>query len=364
VLSRYAPPGVVLDPDLSIVQFRGHTGPYQEAAPGEASLSVLKMAREGLALELRTALHQARRTGATVRASGIVLHQAGQARTVSIEVIPLSRGGHAGEDLAGPPRSAGDAGSATDPLAPDSPASSGADERWFVVLFLEQPEGSPELAGRASRTLEAEERIARLERELAATKEYLSVTIEEQEATHEELHSANDELLSSNEELQGINEELQTATEQQEAAQEELTTLNQELYARNGELDHANDDLGNLLASVNIPMVMLGHDLRIRRFTPPAERVLNLMARDVGRPIGDVRLRIHTPDLERLVAEVIDTTEAREIEVQSREGTWYSLRIRPCRNADNKIDGAVVALVDIDRLRRERGSEPVAAGKG
>jgi two-component system CheB/CheR fusion protein len=366
MMERYAPPAVLVNAELSIVQFRGHTGPFLEPAPGEASLDVLKMARKGLALELRAAIHKARSTGAPVRVDGIHLEDGaaprnkatGAARaprkrplpplpTVSVEVVPLAHraGGHAG-----------------------SPQ-----DRWLLVLFQENdahpPVASPARAGKA-RPGHADDdaRVAKIERELHATKEYLQATLEEQEATHEELQCANEELISSNEELQSINEELETAKEEQDATNEELNTLNVEYKSRNAELHRLAGDLSNLLASLDLPVVMLDRDLTIRRFTPAAERVLHLIPSDIGRPIGDLNPRIEAPDLEPLVSAVIDTGVVHEREVRDREGRWYSMRLRPYRTADERIDGAVMVLVDIDRVRRgpprEGGSAPGDAPAG
>jgi two-component system CheB/CheR fusion protein len=206
--------------------------------------------------------------------------------------------------------------------------------------------------------------VAVLERELTATKEYLQATLEEHEATQEELQSANEELISSNEELQSINEELETAKEEQEATNEELSSVNFDFRTRNTELQRLAGDLTSLLSSLDLPVVLLGSDLTIRRFTPPAERVLRLIPSDIGRPIGDLNPRLEAPDLERLLAEVIDAGTVREREVRDREGRWYSMRLRPYRAGDDRIDGAVMVLVDIDRLRRAPpGDGPPAAGR-
>jgi len=110
--------------------------------------------------------------------------------------------------------------------------------------------------------------------------------IEEQDASNEELKSANEEILSSNEELQSTNEELETAKEELQSVNEELTTINEQLQNRNAELTRLNDDVNNLLANANVPMVALSTDLRIRRFTPAAAKLLNVLSTDVGRPIG------------------------------------------------------------------------------
>jgi two-component system CheB/CheR fusion protein len=327
VMARFAPPGVVINGDMQIIQFRGHTGAFLEPAPGEASLNITKMARDGLALELRAAIHRARRSGAAVRAEGVQIRHDGGVREVAIEVLPL-------------PDALGEA----------------EREPYFLVLFEEvkAQRGGSASPGRkgAVPSAAATKRVAVLEAELASTKDYLQAIIEEQEATNEELQSANEEILSSNEELQSINEELETAKEELQSTNEELTTLNEELGNRNVELTQLNDDLENLFISVNIPIVMLSRDLRIRRFTPMAQKVLNLIPGDVGRSLSDIRSRIDVPDMEQLIADVIDTMSIREREVQDREGHWYSMRIRPYRTTDNKIEGAVICFVDVDMLHR------------
>ena len=152
--------------------------------------------------------------------------------------------------------------------------------------------------------------------------------------------------------MQSINEELETAKEELQSANEELTTVNEELQTRNEELSRVNSDLNNLLSSVSIPIIILGSDLRIRRFTPTTEKVMNLIPTDVGRPITDIKTSIRVPDLKQWVSRVIDTLEIYEKEIEDGNGKWYSMRIRPYRTLDNKIDGVVIVLLDLDpRLR-------------
>ncbi|HUQ87983.1 MAG TPA: CheR family methyltransferase [Vicinamibacterales bacterium] len=322
ILDRFAPAGVVVDNELQIVQFRGQTGPYLEPAPGEASLSLLKMAREGLLYGLRTALHQSRKIKGPVRKAGLRLRVAQGWRPVTIEVVPL--------------------------MAMGRP--------HYLVLF--EGTGAPEqdAPSRAKRTggkrKKEDEGTTILRRELAASREYLQSIIQELEAANEELQSANEEILSSNEELQSTNEELDTAKEELQSTNEELNTLNEELLSRNEEMSRVNSDLLNLVASVQIAIVIISSDLRIRRFTPMAERVLNLIPADLDRSIGHINPNIDCPNLEQLIAECIDTVVPCEREVQDRQGKWYLLRIRPYKNHDNKIDGAVLALFDVDQLKK------------
>ncbi|MGH7393278.1 MAG: PAS domain S-box protein, partial [Candidatus Rokuibacteriota bacterium] len=325
VLGRYAPAGVVVNPDMQIVQFRGKTGPYLEAAPGVASLDVFKMAREGLASALRQAVHQATRGGGPVNVEGVRVRANGGIREVGLEVIPL-----------GP--------------------AEGARGRHHLVLFFEaRPRGAPAAParGRALRPKTAGERqVAQLTEELADARQHLQAASEEQEAAMEELRAATEEAQSSNEELQSTNEELETAKEELQATNEELTTVNDELNSRNAELGQLGNDLGNLLASTHVPIIMVGPDLRLRRMTPVTERALNVSPGDIGRPIGDLRLSVEVPDLEALLRGVTETLTVQEREVEARDGRWYSMRVRPYRTADNRIDGAVISFVDIDAIKR------------
>ena len=202
--------------------------------------------------------------------------------------------------------------------------------------------------------------MQRLQQELAASREYLQSIIQDLEAANEELQSANEEILSSNEELQSTNEELDTAKEELQSTNEELNTVNEELQGRNEELSRANSDLLNLLSSVQIAVVMVTSDLRIRRFTPMAEKVLNLIPTDVGRPIGDIKPNIDLPDLEKLIMEAVDTVSPIEREARDRQGSSYLVRIRPYKNVENRIDGAVLALFDVAMARRhDRGMNEV-----
>jgi two-component system CheB/CheR fusion protein len=323
VLNRYAPVGVIINYDLEILQFRGQTNRYLEPAPGRASLNLLKMVREDLQIEVRTVVGQAKKQNMLVRKEGLQIWDNEQVRYVNVDVIPFQ--------------------------------VRTSQEQYFLILFEDTSSTQPvEIVSNKtrSRKLTTDPEIARLQNELTITKEHLQAIIEEQESSNQDLRSAHEEILSSNEELQSTNEELETAKEETQAANEELSTVNDELYRRNVEASRVSNDLENLLSSTNIPIVMLGADLRIHRFTPQAQQILNLIPTDVGRPFRDINHNLNVPDLEQQVLEVINTLNVKEQEVQDHKGYWYYLRIRPYRTIENKIDGAVVILVDIDALKR------------
>jgi two-component system CheB/CheR fusion protein len=220
---------------------------------------------------------------------------------------------------------------------------------WVLVIFDETTKGArpgkaPQLLGKTA----SQREMAELHRELSASKESVQSIIEEQEATNEELRSANEEIESSNEELQSANEELETAKEELQSTNEELTTLNEELSNRNVQMMQMNGDLNNLLASIQLPIVMVDNNLLVRRVTPAARDAFNVLQSDIGRAISDFKPNIDIPDLDQLLHDVIDTLAMRERRVSDRQGRQYSLRVRPYRTTENKIDGAVITLVDIN----------------
>ncbi|WP_373540487.1 chemotaxis protein CheB [Chamaesiphon sp.] len=333
VLKRLAPVGVVIDNDLEILHFRGQTSLYLEPAPGRASHNLLKMAKDSLKLELRSAVYQARQQNLVVSKENLQIIDGEGTRQVNFDVIPLK--------------------------------TRGVEERYFLILFQatlpaampQSPGGmltlnSADLTTPESVSSPSELENARLKQELATTKEYLRSIIEEQEATNQDLRAANEEILSSNEEFQSSNEELETAKEEIQATNEELNTINDELQRRNHEATQVSNDLENLISSTNIPSLVLDSDLCIRSFTPLAQSVLRLIPTDVGRPLWDLNHALTITDLESQIREVINTLKSTEQEVQDRDGHWYDLRIRPYRTLDNKIDGAMVILIDIDALKR------------
>ena len=327
LVNRYIPASVVVNEQLEIVQFHGRTGAFLEPAPGHPTFSLSKMAREGLLVDLRSALSKAKKDNSTVRKEGVVVKSNGSKHAVDLEVVPLR--------------------------------VQGSSERFFLVVFLapakeptiparKRPRGRNE-RGRESPVVRDNQRLTR---EVTQLKEQFQSLIEEHETTLEEFKTANEEVLSANEELQSTNEELETAKEELHSTNEELTTLNEELQTRNIELSTANDDLLNLIANVNIPMVMVGSDTRIRRFSPPAESLLNLSPADVSKHLGEIRPNIDIDDLEQFVRETIDTASPHEREVHEKGGRWYMLRVRPYKMWDTKIDGAVISFQDIDALKR------------
>lgn len=313
VLAEHGPPGAVVDHAMNIVQVRGHTAPYLELSPGDPSQNILKLAREGLISGLGKALRTAVQTNAIAKQEGFRIEDGGQLKAVAIKVIPFS-------------------GSASSP------------QRHFLVLFEDAgPNGGAKTAH--SPAVQDNRESARLRRELAATKQYLQSIVADNATTLEELRAVN-------EEAQAGNEELETAQEELESANEELNTLNEELKIGNVAFGKVNRDLTNLLESISIPLVMVGRDLRIRRFTRAIEPMLNLIASDVGRSITDLQPQIELPDLRPLLLDAMEGGDRKPRDIRDAHGRWYSLRVRPSVGPNGKIDGAVLMLIDTDAAKR------------
>lgn len=325
LMNRFVPPSIVVNEDMEVLHVRGRTGRYLELAEGHHSASLSRMAREGLMVDLHAAMNKAKLTDAPVLVQGVQVKSDGGTTEVNLNVVPLN--------------------------------VEGSGSKFYMIVFDEtpslraannrrQPTKTTRAHGAAKRELE------RLRRESTELKQQLQLVLEDHETTTEEFKSANEEVLSANEELQSTNEELETAKEELQSGNEELTTLNEELHNRNAELSMANSDLLNLLANVNIALAMVDSDLRVRRFTPPAEGLLNLIPADVGRRIGDIRPNIAFDDLDKVVREVMRTGTVQQHEVTTDDGKWFWLWVRPYKTGNNQIDGAVISLQDIDKLKR------------
>lgn len=327
MMSKFAPPGVLVNDNHDIVQFRGQTGFFLEPAPGDVSMNVLSMIRPGLLHALQQALAESRKAQAPVRKEGLHVAFNSHGRDVNLEVIPI--------------------------LAPDEPVH-------FLILFedvtMEKAAPLRNGGGRAEQLEPARPasggELEQLQRELETTRRYLQQTIQDLEVVNEELQSSNEEVISTNEELQSTNEELDTSKEELQSTNEELNTLNAELHARNEELNRLNVDLMNLLRSVQLAVIMVDRALCIRRFTPAAEKLFNLIPTDIGRPLQHLKSNIECPQLLEWVSSVIDSGMPLDRETQDAGAKWLALRIWPYYNLENRIEGAVIALVDVDVAKK------------
>jgi two-component system CheB/CheR fusion protein len=317
LLRRFAPASVVINDRGDALYFYGRTGAYLEPAMGRPRLNIVDMAREGLRLELASALRHAGAHNEAVR-NRVSVKTNGGFTDINLSVSRISE--------------------------PDSLRG------LFLVTFQPAPELPSPVKGPGRRVAKVEsEQTAALERELQAT-------IEELETSNEELKSTNEELQSTNEELQSANEELETSKEEMQSLNEELTTVNAELQSKVDELSRSTDDMQNLLNSTDIGTIFLDTQLKITRYTEPAKLLVSLIETDVGRPLKDLTWNLAYDALVNDCREVLRTLAFKQLEVQTRQGHWYLLRIIPYRTADNVIDGVVLTFVDINPVKQAEKS--------
>jgi two-component system, chemotaxis family, CheB/CheR fusion protein len=317
LLERYAHPALVVNEAGEAVEFRGDLQPYLMPASGAPSFKLSKLLHRDLLLEVRTAMFKARHKNAPVRREAIEFKAGAEVRHVGIEVIPGARSAH---------------------------------DRIYVITF-EPATPAVEADHAARRHAEAHSETDRLQKELTAARDYLTQLTSEHEQSDSALQATGEALQTANEELQSTIEELETAKEELQSTNEELSTLNDELRIRNADLVTLGDDLMNLLSSIDTPVIMVDRQLVIRLFNPTAQRLFSFRDTDVGRPIDAFKPLMELPDLPVMLNRVIDTPTVVATDVQSREGRWYSLRVRPYHSSRNQIEGAVITLIDTHDLR-------------
>ncbi len=322
LLEGYTPPSVIINEKYDIVHFHGQIDQFLELPKGEGRLSILKMAREDIRGELRSAIHKAFRKHTTVVRRDVAFSRLGQQFRVDLIVKPFQQ-----EAMQG----------------------------LMLVIFEEadNPLAKSQPAKKTKALAAADQRIVDLEFELDSTKESLQGAIEELETSNEELKSANEELQSTNEELETSREELQSINE-------ELVTVNAELQTKLDELSQVNNDMVNLLNSTNIGTVFLDHQLRVKRFTPHVAKAINLIASDIGRPINHITSNLVYENLVEDIGEVLKTLVFKERELQTRGGDWFQVRLAPYRTIDNIIDGVVITFIDISSRKKEQLGKEVA----
>jgi len=323
ILQTIAPPVVLINEKGDILYFTRRTGTYLEPPVGKANMNIYAMAREGLKAELGIAIRKAITEKTKITLQGLKVKSNGLEQIVNLTVSPFNE--------------------------PEA-------MRGLMMVQFEdvaaQSENVMPAKGRSVSSSRMKALNDELGKELQYTKEHLQTVLEEMETSQEELKSANEELQSTNEELQSTNEEMITSKEEMQSLNEELTTLNAELQSKNEQLSEVNNDMKNLLNSMQVPTIFLDNDLKIRRFTSQATKIVSLIQGDIGRPLTDIVSNLRQEDLARDVNEVLQTLVFKESQLQTKDGDWYMMRIIPYRTVDNVIDGVVMTFSNITDFRR------------
>lgn len=312
LLEAYAPPSALMTEQHEVLHLFGAANPLLRFSAGTATLNLLQLLPQSVASVLSLATHRAVRDDAEARYRSVPTEHG----LVTVTVRPLPRRGAASLFVA------------SFEVEADTPAVQVATAARARVVADD--------AGR---------QIIDLQQELQFSRENLQATIEELETSNEELQATNEELIASNEELQSTNEELQSVNE-------ELHTLNAEYQSKIGELVHLNEDINNLLMSTRLGSVFLDAELNITRFTPAISQVMNLLERDVGRPISHLSLKFPADLFFESLAEVLRTQVELERQFSLADGQDFVLRVAPYITDNGGKSGLVVTVLDVSQLKR------------
>jgi two-component system, chemotaxis family, CheB/CheR fusion protein len=325
LLQRFSPTAILVNKSGDIIYSNGRTSKYLELPAGKANLNIFAMAREELRYELTTAFQKARC----------------QKEAVVLRNLSVSTGN----------------GSQTFNLTAQSIQEPKALQGLVALVFSETktpPKKTKDSVNKRSGHFRGS-RLGEIEKELALVQDELRTSRDEMHSSQEELRAANEELQSTNEELQSTNEELTTSKEEMQSLNEELQTVNTELQVKVDELSNMNNDMKNLLDSTDIATVFLTNDLKVRRFTVQASKIIKLIATDVGRPLMDLSSILLYPDLIDDAKEVLRTLVFCEKQITTKDKRQFIVRIMPYRTLENVIDGVVITFTDIGKYWRDSG---------
>jgi len=316
VLDHYSSPAVLVNDKGNILYVSGRTGNYLEPAAGKANWNIFVMAREGLRYELTEAFQKVLRQKGSLVIKGLRIETNQGEHFVNLTVQRLEE---------------------PEPL------------RGLVMIVFADAPAPLELKteGHSRKASSRSPQLAELERKHQQVCMELQTTREEMQSSQEELRSTNEEMQSTNEELQSTNEELTTSKEEMQSLNEELQTVNTELQSRVDELSRSNNDMKNLLNSTDIATLFLDNDLKVRRFTTQATKIIKLIPSDVGRPITDLASDLLYPELVTDAREVLLKLGFAEKPIAARDGRWFTVRIMPYRTLEDRIDGVVITFADI-----------------
>ena len=327
LLEQYAPPSIVINEEYEIVHVSDRAANYLQFSGGELSQNLLRLVRQELRLELRSALYQAIQQKTAVEAKGLRVKLEDRVETINMHVKPVFRE----DDIA----------------------------RGFILVLFERTEDD---TSEHEVILRSDEAVSRhLEEELMRLKSQLRSSNEHHEFQAEELKASNEELQAMNEELRSAAEELETSKEELQSMNEELRTVNQELKVKIEETSLSSNNLQNLINSANIGTIFLDRSFRIAMFTPAVREIFNLIPADYGRPLSDITHRLQYHDLLQDAENTLEKLTVIERKVETTEKRIYIMRVLPYRTAEDHINGVVITFIDI--TSRKQAEEALRQSK-
>ena len=313
LLQTSVPPSVLVDEERRVMHLSAAAGRFMQPSAGPLPTELPGLVRPELRRGLTNALHRALAENLPTLTHSQAVEIDGAPRHVALHVLPTP----------GP---------------------------WALVLFLDG--GAAPEAGEEALPDDRQDLMEHLER----ANERLVASRSEHEATIQDLRAANEELQSINEEHRSASEELEISKQELQSVNEELRAVGAELRSELSSVSSARSDLRNLASATEIGVLFLDPELRVRMVTPPVAGFLDITEEDVGRAVTDFAHRSIRDEVAAAARLVLRDLAVVEKEVEGRDGRWYSMRLRPYRTIEDRIDGVVVSLVDITR-RRETEAE-------
>ena len=332
-----SPANVVVNDQSDIVHIHGDIAPFLQAPQGKPTHNLIKMAREGLAFELRNALHKASKEKKTIVKENIPFIINQKQALATIEIVPL-----------------------TDTIEPH-----------YLVLFENKviPNALEESKSESVKVNEKQKQNLHLENELSQTREDMRYITEDMEAANEELQSANEELQSSNEEMQSLNEELETSKEELQSTNEELIIVNQEMLDKQEQLNQSYVEqvlvrkqieasekrFSNILSQSLMAIAILKGSEMVVNFAN--EQIIAIWGKGpnvIGKPLLEILPEIKDQVFPQLLKDVYTTGihfVTNEIKCilnrnNKDEECYFNLIYQPYRDVDDKITGITIIATE------------------
>ncbi|MFD1017194.1 CheR family methyltransferase [Winogradskyella rapida] len=315
---KFSPASIFIDEDFNILFINGDAGKRLSHNSGIFQNNLLKMVSPDIAIIIRSGIRRVEASKEDVVIEGITNDIAGQSYTFDLKFHKSQNY----EDL----------------------------NNCYLIEFTNDvpiTNSTPLVLANIDLDEVSNQRLEDLETALKIAKTELQNAIEELETSNEELQSSNEELMASNEELQSTNEELQSVNE-------ELYTVNTEMQEKNKELTNLNNDITNLLDNTQIATLFLDTDLRIRKFTPALKAVFNLDEVDLGRTLSSFTSNFKEDTRNSIIEDskyVLEKLKIVEKQVNDQNGNHYLLRISPFITSNKLINGVVITLNNINKLK-------------
>ena len=326
LLQQYVPPSLLVDDQGTVLHVFGDAGQFLSMSFGSATLNLRSLVNGPAKTVISQMIHRVNKTLDPVKSKNVTGFVGRESVDIDMRLLSEMPG----------------------------------DQSYILVSFADSPRAvnNPQAQQSATDVIVTEvppdfddSRVRDLENELQFTKENLQTTVEELETSNEELQASNEELMASNEELQSTNEELQSVNE-------ELFTVNAEFQQKEIERGELLADERSMIEESNIGILFLDEGLRVRKMSPAAADLFNLIDSDYGRPFSAASGKL-VKSIAGDIHRVYQGGELVEREIEDEGGSTYLMRINSyvrseveetrAEQDDSVRNGVVLTFTDITK---------------